>query len=803
MRNITAVRSKSIQERLSQLPVALTSFIGREKEIVEIKRRLGNTRVFTLTGAGGSGKTRLALQVCAEIERERVYEDGVRWVELAPLSDPALVPEAIAKVLGVSERSGRTLTDLLLAVLREKALLLVLDNCEHLVDACAEFAQLILEQCPDLYILATSREALNIEGEQVWIVPSLTLPAQSTADLYESDAAHLFIERASAAQPNFKLSNDTAAFVAQICRRLDGIPLAIELAAARVKVLSVEQIAARLDDAMRLLTEGKRTAPRRHQTLLATMDWSYDLLSTPEQVLFNRLSVFAGSFTLEAAEKVCADDLAHDLGNSLEVLDLLSHLLDKSLVVLSEHGETRYRMLETVRQYAWEKLLKTGEAERFRDLHLSHFSTFAEEADSHFFSAEELFWNQRFELEHANLLAALGWSLDGARIEAGLRLSSALWKFWLWRSYFTEAAQWYDRLLARANDSASQARHRALLGAAWMALKQGKQDKARALAETSITLAREAENQEDLADALAVMAFWAMDQGDLARASALFEESLALSRELGPRSNWRTALSLAYLGELPFARGDYGTADALAQQSLNLFREIGSSSGTAYALEILGDIAERQGNYSKAKQFLKEALTLHRQLKNMQMIADALQELAIVARGEREFVRAVRLWAAADALRQELNQPAAPFFEAYRPYLNSLRDKLGENRFAAAWAQGQSLSLEQAVNYALDELTVLPEAFAAEDEPRSKRAGKDQFGGLTAREREVAALIAQGKSNRAIARQLVVSVKTVEAHITRILSKLGFTSRAQIAGWAIQKGLAKAPRDLDTKMREA
>ncbi len=394
----------------NNLPVQLTSFIGREREIAEVKRLLAESLLVTLTGAGGCGKTALALHVASDLTgfenpSSLAFADGVCWVELAPLADAALVPHAVVKSLGIVEQPNRPLTDTLLDYLREKELLIVLDNCEHLIDACAQLATLLLQHCPDLRILATSREALNIDGEIVWIVPSLQLPTCNPqlpiSNVQQYDAVRLFVERASAVSSSFKLTEQNANSVAQICQRLDGIPLAIELAAARVKVLSVEQIAIRLDDSLRLLTEGKRGAPPRHQTLRATLDWSHDQLAKPEQVLFRRLAVFAGGLGLDAADAICADDVVV----VDEVLTLLTRLVDKSLVVTQEHdGEARFRLLEPIRQYAGEKLLGSGEVELFSQRHLDFYAQLAEQAESELGGPKRMLWFNRLETESANLI---------------------------------------------------------------------------------------------------------------------------------------------------------------------------------------------------------------------------------------------------------------------------------------------------------------------------------------------------------------------------------------------------------------
>ncbi len=430
------------------LPMQLTSFIGREREINELKKLIAKTRLLTLTGVGGTGKTRLALQVSADVVED--FEDGVWLVELAPLSDSALVPQAVASMLGLQEPMGRAVLDILKDYLLRKNLLLVLDNCEHLIEACAQLADALLHVAPHLNILATSREALGIAGESTYHVRSLSLPdtPQPSPDiLSQYDAVSLFIDRAVAVQPNFQVTNENAPSVAQVCTRLDGIPLAIELATARVKGLNVEQIAVRLNDRFRLLTSGSRTVLPRQRTLQATIDWSYKLLSEEERVLIRRLSVFAGGWTLEAAERVCANE---ELGSD-QILDLLLRLVDKSLVVADmDANEPRYQMLETIRQYAQEKLDEAGESSLARDRHLIYFRRLAEQAKPQLISSQQLVWLDRLEIELDNIRAALSWAQEGGAVEVGLHLATDLEMFWLYRVYFREPALALENLMTKA-----------------------------------------------------------------------------------------------------------------------------------------------------------------------------------------------------------------------------------------------------------------------------------------------------------------------------------------------------------------
>jgi predicted ATPase/class 3 adenylate cyclase len=460
---------RSLQAFVHNLPRQLTSFIGRDGEMAEIKQLLSKTALLTLTGAGGCGKTRLALQVAADVLEE--FEEGVWLVELAALADSTLVPQTVAAALGVREEPGRPLTETLIDYLRPRQVLLLLDNCEHLLSASAQLADTSLRACPRLRVLVTSREGLGIAGETTYRVPSLSLPdlqhLPPVAALSQFEATRLFVDRAAAAVPSFTLNEQNAPSVAEVCYRLDGIPLAIELAAARVKALPVEQITRRLDDRFRLLTGGSRAALPRQQTLRATIDWSYDLLSEAERMLLRRLSVFAGGWTLEAAEAVGAGEGINDD----EVQELLTTLVEKSLVLYEEQrGEARYRLLETVRQYSRERLLESGEMQVVCSRHASFYLNFAEQAEPELRRSDQVGWLNRLDVEHDNLRAALEWSLLGDNQgEVGLRLAGALWWFWLVRSHFTEGRNWLDAAVSRAVDAPAPDQVKVLNGAAYLA----------------------------------------------------------------------------------------------------------------------------------------------------------------------------------------------------------------------------------------------------------------------------------------------------------------------------------------------
>jgi predicted ATPase len=554
------------------LPVDLSSFMGREREVVEVKYRITDTRRLTLTGPGGCGKTRLALVVASELVES--FEEGAWWVALASLSDPALVPQAVASALRVREAPGRSLTEVLLERLESEDLLLVLDNCEHLIDACAALADALLRACPDLKILATSREALGVAGEVSWPVPSLSLPDPQyqppTEELGRYEAVKLFVERAKASVPTFELTEANAPAAARVCERLDGIPLAIELAAARTRVLSVEQISKRLDESFELLTTESRTADPRHKALRTTIDWSHELLSDEERILFRRLSVFAGGWTLEAAEEVCAGEgIERD-----EVLDLLTHLTDKSLVLVSvgEGEEARYRFLETVRHYAREKLEESGEGPEIRRRHAIFFAALGVQAEPGLHSAEEVKWRRRLVVEHANLRAALAWSEEHDS-ELMLRLAGPLWRFW-WAN-LTEGRGWLERALAVGSDDASTPlRVKALGSASIVASMQGEIGRGAALAREAIALAEQSGDRAGRVWGLSMLSFAQRYRGDHQAAALHAEAAVVEARTLDDDNlpPFLRAVAFNRLGHEAYELGDWSRAEAILQEALERWR---------------------------------------------------------------------------------------------------------------------------------------------------------------------------------------------------------------------------------------
>ena len=648
-RDVEAFEVSSISKPLDapkhNLPRQLTSFIGRKCEVKEVKGLLSTTYLLTLTGSGGCGKTRLALEVAADLIDK--YADGVWLVELASLSDPALVAQEVASALDVSEQPGRPLTDTLSNYLKSKQLLLVLDNCEHLIKACATLTDNLLSACPNLKILSASREGLGIGGELTYQVPSLSTPDPDhyliAENIREYEALCLFIERASFSQPTFAVTDTNARALAQICQRLDGIPLAIELAAARMKALTVDQILARLDDRFRLLTGGSRTALPRQQTLRATIDWSYNQLSEKECILLNRLSVFMGGWTLEAAEEICAGEDIEEY----EVLDFLMGLVDKSLVMAEEASslektasvedskEVQYRLLETVRQYSREKLADSGEVATLRNFHLKWYLGLAEEAEPQLHGPDQVEWLNKLEVEHDNMRAALEWSQENVEKESGLRLAGSLWWFWYVRSYFSEGNRLLEGLLAGSKGASASFRAKLILGAGVLANRQGDWKRATVVLEESLALYRETGDEGGISNSLRYLGTVARYQGDLDRATILLEESLFLFRKSGDRRG--TAWSLLSLGHTVHHKGDYVRAAALFEESLPLCRKMGDKGGIAYSLRYLGLMAMNQGDYVRAMALLEECLDIGRELGDKDSMAWSLTNLGIVVLKQGDF----------------------------------------------------------------------------------------------------------------------------------------------------------------------
>ncbi|HEY2954655.1 MAG TPA: protein kinase [Candidatus Eisenbacteria bacterium] len=705
------------------LPRQLTSFIGRERELAQCAALLERAALLTLAGAGGCGKTRLALRLAEA--RIAQHPGGVWFVDLAPLADPARVPHVVAAAVGVREEPGKTPVETLCAALATRRALLVLDNCEHVLGACAELVEALLGACPELKLVATSREGLGVPGEQAFAVPTLSVPPPAAApdavrlSTYESVA--LFADRAALVQPGFTLDDARAAVVAEICRRLDGIPLAIELAAARVRVLAVEEIHARLDDRFRLLTGGSRTALPRHQTLRATLQWSYDHLEVSEQRLFRALAAFSGGWTLEAAAEVCGagpDEF-------FEVLDLLARLVDKSMAIVAREGpgESRYRLLETMRQYALEKLDEAGEGASLRDRHLGYFLALAEAAEPRLWGADQAAWLARLEVEHENLIGALGWCerAEGGAAKA-VRLAGSLWRFWTIHGHYRLGRRALAEALQREGGAEPNvARARALYGAGYLALWQGEEAAARPLFEESLGISRACGDRQGEARALSGLGLAAKGRGDYEAARSLYEQSLALSREVDDKRGMAAVLN--NLGALAWAQSDFAAAGPLYEEGCRYGREAGDGDLTVVTLTGVGWISLQLGDRQVARARLTECVRLVKELGAKLRGAFALEAVAALARSLGEVGRAARLYGAAQALREAIGSPPdRSWGEAHAAIAEGIRHELGEESFARRWASGRALGFEPANEYALEWLERGPEpvlaAEAAEGEER-------------------------------------------------------------------------------------
>ncbi len=807
----------------TNLPIQLTSFIGRERELADIKRLLLSARLVTLTGAGGSGKTRLAIQLATLVKND--YQDGVWLVDLAALREPALVPRLVTQALGVRLAPEKPAHELLIEWVESRNLLLILDNCEFLIEACMQLAQQLLFGSTGLRILATSREPFAMAGETIYPISGLAFPTRDEAfaskpqALTQYDAIRFFIERVHTSNPDFSITSENACAIGEICRRLDGLPLALELASARSNVLTPQQISERLDDRFSLLVSRQRSDPDpRHKTLRTAIEWSHDLLSPPEQVLLRRLSVFRSGFSLGAVESVCT-------GEGIEcnlVLELLSSLVTKSLAVAQtlQRGEARYSFLETIREFAQEKLISSGEWQAFKDRHLQYYQKLTEEISEKLTGQYQQIWLNWLEGEFDNIRAALAWSLESQRIEAGLRIGIAIYQFWTIRDHVEEGLVWMERLLALADEGTSPAvRANALAYAAFLAGFRGNTAAQIKYGNEAATIA-EAVGEEGkliLRFALSGMAYGARAAGDFQTEFNAMQRVILLNRELGDAYQLGVTLSVGTFSAM--ALGKFDTAHAMLEESLTLLREAGNTYRIAMALNFSGDLARCERNYIQAKTVYEESISLLREVDARRDLASALQNLGHACLHLGDLERAQALFNESLAIQQALqNTPGIAEcligfaalavvcgFDAPGARILAAAVAIGSQRVVSAWtatrmeyeynralilarlteaelrvelAAGEAFSLEQAVQYAQN--LPLKEATA-----RLPRKPLDE---LTVREREVADRIAQGKTNAEIAAEFVVSKRTIEKHIAHILIKLGVTNRAQIVRWTFETG---------------
>ena len=688
--------------RITNLPIPLTSFVGRTEATAAIKRLLnptiGKTRLLTLTGAGGSGKTRLAIQVATDlIDR---FADGVWWVELAALTEGEQVARAVAKALGVTQRPQEPAVQSVVNFLGEKQLLLVIDNCEHVIAASAQLAGDLLSRCPHLQILTTSREALNVAGEMIWQVPTLGLPIPQqvvlTDLLLQFECIRLFVERASAVQPGFHLTLENAPAVVNICTQLDGIPLAIELAAARVKVLPVEQIAARLTSAIgaigarfALLTQGSRTALPRQQTLRAAIDWSYDLLTEAERHLFHTVAVFRGGFTLNALEQVI------NTGSAPSIIDLLTQLVDKSLVIVEPQGEeNRYRLLETLRDYALAKIADSVEARAIHQRHAEVFLDLAQRAEPELLRAQQQRWLTRLETEHANLRAALAYLLTAEDRALALRLATALHRLWDYRGDVSEGREWLRKTLADRGSAPLEAQTKALNAAGWLAYRQSDLAEAQRCHEEALFLAEQAEDEIGIVDTLQHLAVIEMDQGDYGIAQERIEKSLTLARTLAYQQG--IARALTRLGGLAWDQDRITAALAYRRESLSIEQALGNQVNMAMGFLGIGDAERFLGNVEAAQANYEESLKLSKALGHKGLMGAALKGLGMLAFKQEAYAQARHFGEEALRIFREVGDRAHIGFALTN--LGDVAHKSGDERQALAY-YGQALAIMHAIGY--------------------------------------------------------------------------------------------------------
>ncbi len=824
----------------TNLPHQLTSFVGREAEIVEVQHLLSTTRLLTLTGPGGVGKTRLAVQVAGQLLSQ--FAQGVWVVDLAAVSDSAQVPQVLAQPLGIRKESYRPLLATLSEALRNQRLLVVLDNCEHLVAACAEIVVALLQACPHLTMLVTSREAFGVGGELVWRVPSLSVPslsqghhaltlsAEDLTRMGACEAVRLFLDRARAVRSNFRLTPQNAPALAQICQRLDGIPLAIELAAARMQVLSVEQAMARLDDRFRLLTGGSRVALPRQQTLEATLAWSHDLLSEPERVLFRRISVFAGSWTLEAVEGVCAGEGIAQA----QVLDNLEQLVKKSLAVVEVHEpQVRYRLLETMRQYGRDRLEEAGEVAWIHGRHLEYFLTFTRAAESNLLGPAQLVWTQRLWRESANLRAAFDWALENSAETQALELAAGLCRYWMVRGQLAEGMEWLDVALPRTEHLGStEVRARALLACGNLASCASDYPLARRRLEASLAIFRALGNYRGAAQALCELGRLEVYERDLPAALARLSEGIPILEQAG--DCWELPIALGVLSQVAVEQGDYVQARMLMERDVAQARRLGNPLQLGRTLARLGDLSRFEGDLVQAERWYTEALGLFQQMDNANLSAMILGNLSQVAhlrgdpqraaaleldalhlhfryQGSKEHIYgglaglagmtcslghpalAARLFGAAEVLSETSGVFLNHMDQAqYARDLAALRAQLDESALKAAWAEGRQLPPEQAVAL-VEALRPAPAALQPPETTASASSVSSAPAAypavLSAREVEVLQQLSRGLTNKQIADQLVLSQHTVHRHVANILSKLNLPSRAAAVAYAAQHDL--------------
>ncbi|MEQ4719518.1 LuxR C-terminal-related transcriptional regulator [Nonomuraea sp. B19D2] len=769
----TATLRTSAPTYLSGLPAEVTSFIGRKHEVAEVKRLLADARLVTLTGPGGVGKTRIALRVAADLRR--AFPDGVWLVELAELDNPALLPQAMVAALKIQEHSARPPVQVLSEHLRERRALVVLDNCEHVLDECTMMAQTLLRSAPELRILATSRQTLGVAGEQAFPVPTLPLlsgESQRSTPSAVSDAVRLFAERATAVVPGFTVTDENRDAIEQICRRLDGVPLGIELAAVRLRVLSVHQLLDRLDDLFGLLRAGPNIAPR-HRTLRALIDWSHGLCTENERQLWASLSVFTGSLDLEAAEAVCGGDgIPRD-----EIIDLVIGLVEKSILIREDHPYgVRYRLLDTIRQYGRERLVDYGQEQELKRRYRDYYRQLSREAQAQLFGPAQAKLLTRLRAEHPNLRTALEYC-HAEHAGLCIDMASDLLDHWITSSHLGEGRNWLEQGLADVAGR-SEVRARALWACGSLAIIQGDPASAIGLLARSRTLGEQLGLEPVLGYVALYSGMVAMQGGDTASAIGSFEEAVTHHRAGGDPAGEVQALTWLSLAHSFI--GDSERAVAAAEESIAICDAHGESWHRAYTMTALGIELWRQGDTRRATALERESLRVFNTLGDSVGAGVSIEVLAWIAASQGEYARAGELLGILRNLWAAIGAPLLGFGHLVR-YHEECEDRtrgaLREQAFQAAVKRGARRSPDQALAYAL-----------TEEEPSRGRSGEaDPYSPLTPREAEIAQLIAKGMRNKEIAAALVIAQRTAESHAEHILQKLGFTSRAQIAGWVAER----------------
>jgi predicted ATPase/DNA-binding CsgD family transcriptional regulator len=801
-----------------RFPVWLSRFIGREKEKAEVKSLLECTRLLTITGPGGCGKTRLALEVAQDLS----YPDGIWLVELASLSSGEAIPQSTGYALGLTENPNQSFHERLLDHMEKKNLLLVLDNCEHLVEHCAKFVHDLLAACPDLHIVATSREPLHIEGETTWPMPPLSLPEWQAGmplkNILQSEAIELFLDRARLVWPGFTVNAQNASDVVKICHQLDGIPLALELAAGRMNILSVQEMAGRMDNTVLWLSGVDRFAPPRQQTLKATLDWSYALLQEDEQRFFRRLAVFDGGFTLQAVEAVCIGD-----GIALEQsINLLARLIDKSFVVnsLDYTGIYRYRLLEVVRQYALDQLRRSDEETVIRTRHLNWCLSIAKDVMDRFLQADSSGWSERIDLEVLNLRQAFTWSQSGAvPIEIAYLLASNLWQFWQARGFYREGLAWYQALLNRTDGVAADVLARSYHNAGGMAQHLHDFELAMEYSKKARELYRQGGDWNAVAQEMCFIGWIYERMRQYTEAQRMAEEALALFQntksETGNEDYFGISIARLLLGDLAFLQGDYEEAMNQVAESLALCQKSGNILGVNRRRTRLAHAWISKGDLVYGCELLRESIQASRGTGDRWITVMILSGLILLETAQARWLQAAQCLGAANAFHDEFGAQFWPVDQLiFEKHQTLVQLKLDESSFVSAGEKGLAIGTD--VNAALDfawsslkalekdlqldvdkwDASVTVDAAAVKAAHSAKRVARtanqvnrQAYDGLTTREREVAALIAKGKSNAQIANDLYLGIRTIEAHVTKIMNRLGYNSRTQIAIWADRKGL--------------